>query len=625
MASKVAGALREKGPSESSVRPEPEVRPPSSPARPASVEARRPRPAEEPRPDGDVRRYENVDRLLHALQAHATGAISPAAVQAARFDWWAHFLNAPGLQLALAQRAMVDAWRLGLYGLRAAAGQDGEPIPLASDHDRRFAAPEWRVFPFNVMAESFLAVQNWWDLATRSLRGPTRQHVRQVAFMRRQLLDTVSPSNFLFTNPEVIRRTVEEQGQNLIRGFGYWLEDVERRLTGRPPAGAEAWRVGENLAITPGQIVYRNQLIELIQYAPATPTVRPEPILIVPAWIMKYYILDLRPENSLIRYLVENGHTVFCISWKNPDVGDRDLGLDDYRRLGVERALDAIQAITGASRVHACGYCLGGTLLAIAAAKMARDGDARLATTTLLAAQTDFSEAGDLLIFIDENELAYLEDMMWNQGYLDSSQMAGAFQMMRSVDLVWSRLVRQYLLGEREPMTDLMAWNADGTRMPARMHTEYLRDLFLDNRLSRGRYAVEGRPVALTDIRCPIFAVGTETDHVAPWQSVYKIRLLTDTEVTFLLTSGGHNAGIVSPPSRTDRRYRMLTMAPDEAYVPPDLWVARAPVRSGSWWPAWQAWLAAHSGEPVAPPPLGAPEKGYPPIAPAPGTYVLQR
>jgi len=495
---------------------------------------------------------------------------------------------------------------------------------LSGNHDRRFAAPQWRTFPFNVVAESFLAVQNWWDTATHALRGPTRQHTRQMAFMRRQLLDMLAPSNFPWTNPEVIERTIAEQGQNLVRGLTYLVEDFERRLTGKPPAGAEAWRVGENLAITPGQVVHRNELMELIQYAPSTDRVRPEPILIVPAWIMKYYILDLRQENSLIKYLVDRGHTVFCISWKNPEACDREISLEDYRRLGVEKALDVIRTIVGERKVHACGYCLGGTLLAIAVAKLARDGDDRIATMTLLAAQTDFSEAGELMLFIDENQLAYLEDMMWDQGYLDTSQMAGAFQMLRSADLIWSRMVRQYLLGEREPMTDLMAWNADGTRMPARMHSQYLRDLFLENRLSRGRYAVEGRPVALTDIRCPIFAVGTETDHIAPWQSVYKIRLLTDTEVTFVLTSGGHNAGIVSPPTRTDRRHRIETIPADAPYTPPDLWAVQAPVRQGSWWPAWEAWLAAPFGEPVPPPPMGAPDKGYPPLLPAPGCYVLQ-
>ncbi len=604
--------------SEANARPEAD-RPAGAPA--AAAPTRRAAPA---RADSELQSYANLDRLLHAFQARLTASISPAAVQAARMDWWAHFLNAPGLQLALAQKAAVDAFRLGLYALRAASAEDSEPFALSADHDRRFAAPQWRSFPFNVMAESFLAVQGWWDAATNALRGPTRQHIRQMAFMRRQVLDMLAPSNFPWTNPEVIERTIAEQGRNLVRGYEYFVEDVERRLTGRPPAGAEAWRVGENLAITEGSVIHRNELMELIQYAPSTERVRPEPILIVPAWIMKYYVLDLRPENSLVKYLVDQGHTVFCISWKNPEAKDREISLDDYRRLGVEKALDVIEAVTGQRKAHACGYCLGGTLLAIAVAKLARDGDDRVASMTLLAAQTDFSEAGELMLFIDENELAYLEDMMWDQGYLDTSQMAGAFQMLRSADLIWSRMVRQYLLGEREPMTDLMAWNADGTRMPARMHSQYLRDLFLDNRLSRGRYAVEGRPVALTDIRCPIFAVGTETDHIAPWQSVYKIRLLTDTEVTFVLTSGGHNAGIVSPPTRTDRRHRIATMAADEPYTPPDLWAVQAPVRQGSWWPAWQAWLAERSGPPGPPPRMGAPEKGYPILLPAPGCYVLQ-
>jgi polyhydroxyalkanoate synthase len=434
----------------------------------------------------------------------------------------------------------------------------------------------------------------------------------------------MAPANFALTNPEFLHATITQGGTNLTRGALNWIEDWQRILSKRQPPGAEAFQVGKTVGITRGKVVYRNQLIELLQYAPATETVSAEPILIVPAWIMKYYILDLSPHNSLVKYLVEKGHTVFMISWKNPGPEDRDLGMEDYRTLGIMEALAAIATIVPGRKIHAAGYCLGGTLLSIAAAVMARDGDERLKSMTLFAAETDFTEAGELMLFIDEAEVAYLEDIMWDQGYLDTAQMAGAFQLLRSNDLIWSRMVHQYLLGQREPMTDLMAWNADATRMPSRMHSEYLRSLFLNNDLAEGRYKVGGRPVFLADIRAPLFAVGTVRDHVAPWRSVYKIGLLVDTAVTFVLTAGGHNVGIVSEPGHPRRNYQTATRKAGEKHLDPETWQAVAPQQEGSWWPAWQAWLMGHSGERVPPPPMGAPDKGYPPLGDAPGRYVLQ-
>jgi polyhydroxyalkanoate synthase len=568
---------------------------------------------------------DTMDRSLNATVARYSTGLSPMALVAAYWDWASHLAFAPGKRLQLAEKAVKKSARLGNYAMRRALRMDGmepciEPLP----QDKRFVGDAWRTPPFDTIYQSFLLTQQWWHNATTGVRGVTRPHEKMVAFGARQFLDMVSPANFIPTNPEVLGRTMREGGMNLVRGAFNLVDDWDRALGGKRPAGAELFEVGRNVAITPGKVVLRNRLIELIQYAPVTKDVRPEPVLIVPAWIEKYYILDLSPANSLVQYLTEQGHTVFMISWKNPGPEDRDLALEDYRQQGVMAALDAVGAIVPDRNVHAVGYCIGGTMLAIVAAAMARDGDTRLASTSFFAAQTDFTEAGELMLFIDESQLAFLEDVMWEQGFLDSRQMAGAFQLLRSNDLVWSRGMRNYLLGEREPMTDLMAWNADATRMPYRMHSEYLRGMFLQNDLAEGRFVAGGRPVALKDIGTPAFVVGTERDHVAPWRSVYKLHLLTDTEVTFLLTSGGHNAGIVSEPGHPGRHYRMATKRPDLAYVDPDVWVAETPVRQGSWWPAWTAWLAQHSGAPVPPPPMGAAKAGLPVLADAPGNYVLQ-
>ncbi|PWC38024.1 poly-beta-hydroxybutyrate polymerase [Azospirillum sp. TSO35-2] len=571
-------------------------------------------------------RGEIIDRLVHAWQGRLTLSVSPAALTLAFADWAMHLGNAPGKQAMLADKAMRKLVRLMVYAGAAAVDRDCPPCIEPLPGDRRFAHPDWRLFPYTLYAQSFLLAQQWLHNATTDVPGLSQAHARIVPFVARQILDVFAPSNNPVTNPEILRTAIATQGMNFAYGLANWTEDVTRLMTGRRAAGLERFQVGRDVAVTPGSVVFRNELIELIQYAPTTPAVRAEPVLIVPAWIMKYYILDLSPENSLVRYLVGRGFTVFAISWRNPGPELRDCGLEDYRRLGVMAALDAVEAICGRQPVHACGYCLGGTLLSIAAAAMARDGDDRLKSVTLLAAQTDFTEAGELMLFINESQVAYLEDIMWESGFLDTNQMAGAFQLLRSNDLIWSQVIQQYLHGHRPEVTDLMAWNADGTRLPYRMHSEYLHRLLLDNDLAEGRYRAEGGPVALTDIRAPIFAVGTRRDHVAPWRSVYKIHLLSDTTTVFLLTDGGHNAGIVAGPDRSDRQYRISERGPDDRYVDPDRWMAATPARTGSWWPAWADWLERQSGAGEVPArgAPGAPERGYAPLCPAPGRYVLE-
>ena len=569
---------------------------------------------------------DTTDRSLHAAIARVTGGLSPATLAHAYLDWATHLAYAPGKRVQLIDKAIRKAVRFGNYVYRyAAGGGDAECCiePLPQDH--RFAADSWQNWPFNFIHQAFLLQQQWWHNATTGVRGVSKKHEEMIEFATRQMLDMVAPSNFPLTNPEILSRTVASGGLNLIRGFRNFVEDWESAVGGKKPIGIEKFAVGRDIAVTPGKIVYRNRLIELIQYAPVTAAVRPQPILIVPAWIMKYYILDLSPHNSLVKYLTEQGFTVFMISWKNPGPQDRDLGMEDYRRLGIMNALDAVNTIVPGQKVHAVGYCLGGTLLSIAAAAMARDGDERIATLSLLAAQTDFTEAGELMLFIDESQLAFLEDLMWEQGFLASRQMAGAFQMLRSNDLVWSRIIHDYMLGERQTMTDLMAWNADATRMPYRMHAEYLRKLFLDNDLAEGRFVAADQPIALSDIRVPVFAVGTERDHVAPWQSTYKINLQIEAEVTYALTTGGHNAGIVSAPSHPGRSFRMKAKQADQHYLDPERFLTEAQRQPGSWWPAWVAWLGARSGAPTALPPMGAPAAVCPTLCDAPGSYVMQQ
>ena len=564
-----------------------------------------------------------LDRAVHAEIARFTGGLSPAAIVLAVTDWAMHFAVSPGKRLALAGEVLQDLSRLADTSVHWATKFQPWSLITPAPHDRRFADPDWELPDFNLMAQAFLLGEKWWHSAVTDVRGVAQSHAAIVDFALRQCLDTMAPPNFALFNPEVQRKIMETGGSNLLAGWHHVFEDGEAVLTGAKPA--TSFVVGKDVATTKGKVVYRNRLIELIQYAPTTATVSPEPVLIVPAWIMKYYILDLSPHNSLAKFLVENGFSVFMISWRNPTSDCRDFCLEDYRKLGVEAAIAAINQILPLTPIHAMGYCLGGTLLTIAAARLAKEQRDCLCSVTLLAAQTDFTEAGELTLFINESQVAFLEDMMWERGVLDTTQMAGAFQILRSNDLIWSHLIRDYLMGERETPNDLMSWNADATRMPYRMHSEYLRNLFLNNDLAEGRYRIAGNPIALSDLHAPMFVVGTQRDHVAPWRSTHKIHFLAaDADITYVLTSGGHNGGVVAPPGEEGHSYQVLTKLADGPYVGPDEWIKLAPHHEGSWWTEWVRFLKSHSGEPVAPPQIGGSQHSAS-LQDAPGDYVLQR
>ncbi|HSW33064.1 MAG TPA: alpha/beta fold hydrolase [Steroidobacteraceae bacterium] len=581
--------------------------------------------ADTPKKRGSTVATNDLSRHFLATMAQWTGGLSPQAFGGAWLNVLTRLAVAPGRQAELARAALQKT--LALAQFSGAALQGEAPRAAGTPYANRFADPAWAKFPFNVLAESFISVSDWAREAVRNVPGADAAAENIVGFTVREGLELVAPDNYLPTNPQLIRQTVDENGRNLLRGVKHLAEDVTRTLKGLGPIGVEHYKVGEQVAATPGKVILRTPLMELIQYSPQTATVYAEPVLIVPAWIMKYYILDLSPKNSLVNYLTGLGHTVFMVSWKNPTAEDRNVTMDDYLTLGVRAALDAVTKVVPKHKVHAVGYCIGGTLLAIAAAELAAQDDDRLASVTMFAAQTDFSEPGELSIFISPAQLAMLEAMMWKEGVLESRQMGGAFQLLRTYDLLWAPTIGTYLRGERVGVNDLMSWNADGTRMAYRMHTDYLHQLYLNNDLAEGRYVANGEQLELSDIRLPMFVVGTETDHVAPWRSVYKVgKLVRSTDYTFCLTSGGHNAGIISGPQHPKRRHRVHTSRSGARLLSPDRYLEKVEPLPGSWWPTWAKWLEERSGaRKVAPPPMGAPKQGLKPLGKAPGTYVLAK
>ena len=496
---------------------------------------------------------------------------------------------------------------------------------FAGDPDRRFEAEAWSQFPFNVYARAYqnnLALMNE---AVRDVSGVTDYHAQLLEFAVRMLLDATSPSNYLASNPELLALTQSEQGQNLVRGFKHVVEDLGRTLKGSAPAGTEEFEVGKNVAVTPGKVVFRNELIELIQYEPATPSVYAEPVLIVPAWIMKYYILDLSPRNSMVKYLVEQGHTVFMMSWKNPDertatsawttISKKGSRCGRRRRHHRAQTQDPRRGLL--HRRHLARHRRGG-----AGARQGRaaglDHDVRRADRLL--------RAGRAGLLHQPEPVGDARSHDAPQGRAREPADGRSVRDAARADLLWQPIVNQYLKGQRDRMIDLMAWNADGTRMPWRMHSEYLYRLYLDNELATNRFPVGGKLIRLSDISVPMFVVGTEADHVAPWKSVYKVdNLVRSDDLTFLLTAGGHNAGIVAGPVHPKRHYRIRTRRLAEPHLAPEDWMEAATKHDGSWWPAWQRWLAEHSSGKTKPPAMGAPHKGYRVIESAPGQYVRHR
>jgi len=562
----------------------------------------------------------DIDHQLRGKLAVATRGVSPVDVAAAVVDWAGHLALSPGKLLSLAESLARNGVELAKIGTGATKPGNGGLPPIV---DRRMLSEDWQRWPFNVFAHGHRLAKGFATEATMGVDGVSKDHEQLVSFLANQIVEMASPANVPVINPEFITTTKGERGANLRRGVHNLAEDMRRKRSGEMPQGLEEFVVGKDIAITPGKVVYQNRLFELIQYKPQTEEVISEPVLIVPAWIMKYYILDLSPRNSLVRYLVSQGKTVFIMSWKNPDEKDRDLGMHEYLHEGVMTAIDAVSTIVSKRKIHAVGYCLGGTLLSIAAAYMARERDDRLKTMTMFAAQIDFREAGEITTMLGEGTFTFLEALMRKQGYLAMENMTGAFASLRVSDLVYDPMFQRYLLGKDRSLNDLMAWNEDGTRMPYKMHTEYLRNCYMENNLAEARYEVNGKPVCVGDIQVPAFVLGTATDHVAPWKSVYKAMRLMNNEMTFALTTGGHNAGIACGPDHPRRKHWIATRQPGDLYVGPDEWQAENELVDGSWWPAWNAWLDARSSGSRKAPSMGKPKAGYKPLRDAPGIYVF--
>ncbi len=521
-------------------------------------------------------------------------------------------------------RAHADLWRdyMGLWqnsmlGLMGAKGTS-EESPSA---DRRFTHEDWNDhYLFDFIKQTYLLTSRWVLKTVGDVNGMDERTARKVEFYARQFVDAISPTNFVLTNPEVLRAVVDSGGQNLLDGLSNFLDDIERGENGKLDirmTDLEAFDLGRNVATTPGKVIYENELLQLIQYNPSTDTVNARPLLIIPPWINKFYILDLQPKNSYIKWCVDQGHTVFVISWVNPDESLSGKTFENYLTEGALAALDAIEQATGEREVNAVGYCLGGTLLASMLAWLGARKESRIASATMMTTMIDFAQPGELEVFIDEDQITALEGMMAERGFLKGSEMAGTFNMLRANDLIWSFFINNYLLGKDPFPFDLLYWNSDSTRMPAAMHSFYLRKMYLENKLCEpGGIELAGQPIDLGKCRAPIYFISAMEDHIAPWKSTYAGTQLVNSPVRFVLGGSGHIAGIINPPSRNKYGYWLN----DELPADPDEWLAGASQHEGSWWGDWAKWVSEYAGGSV---PAREPGDGLlQPLEDAPGSYV---
>lgn len=511
---------------------------------------------------------------------------------------------------------------LGQGDTNGAKKAQPEPVVSPAPDDRRFRHEAWEHHPiFKHIRDTYLLTSQWMRELVAETDGLDEMTAKKVEFFTERYLDALSPTNFAATNPAVMERLIETKGASLVHGMKNMLEDIEEgegqlkiRMT-----DTSAFTLGENIATTTGKVVFENRMFQLLQYNPSTPGVFKKPLLVVPPWINKYYILDLQPKNSYLKWLVDQGHTVFVMSWVNPDEKYKDVGFDEYVIEGVLAALNAVCAATGEEQINAIGYCLGGTLLATTLAYMAEKGDERITSATFLATMIDFEEPGDLGVFIGEEEVSSLEHMMDERGYLDGADMAGTFNLLRANDLIWSFYINNYLMGNDARPFDLLYWNSDSTRMPAKMHSFYLRNMYMKNLLrEHGKLEIDGTPIDLANITIPVCFVSAFDDHIAPWKSTYAGVKLFGGSKRFILSGSGHIAGIVNPPDANKYDYRVTSRPPAD----PENWAEKAEVHEGSWWPEWQRWVKGKSGKQVDVRIPGDAALGV--IEDAPGTYVTR-